>query len=193
MTSLKHPVLLTAVMPMNAKDQEKAIKGDVTKRIHALADDLDWCHLSIPQKTRLYETWATDPTLGGQIAAVIGQEKVHMFIKDTVMRAYRRSKRTPLDLLLKNMGINHEYLIRSYEKPYALLYDHTHLYTLTVAKEWRMAMLSAYERAAMASEGVERNLMLVTDHRVDRFLDQSYKQLIQAAGERLDVEVHWVM
>ncbi|MGX9688519.1 hypothetical protein ACTQ9L_15415 [Deinococcus wulumuqiensis] len=177
----------------NRKARERVVKEEVTKRIHALADKLDWCHLNIPQKTKHYEEWAVDPELGGKIAAIMGQEKVHMFIKDTVMRAYRRSKRLPLEQLLKNMGIQHGSLIRSYEKPHALLYDHSHLYTLTVAKEWRMAMLSAYERAAQASEKVEQNRLFITDHRVDRFVDQSYRNLIEAAGKRLDVEVYWVM
>lgn len=179
-------------LPNDSRLSEKRLKEELSAKLHAQADTLDWCHLPIPQKAKHYEAWAADPAIGGRLAEVIGSEKVHMYIKDTVMRAYRRSRRPDLESLLRKMNIHHHYLIQSYEKPHALLYDHTHLYTLTVAKEWRMAMLSAYERAARASETVERNLILITDHQIDRFVDRSYRELIETAGKRLDVEVHWV-
>lgn len=174
------------------QDLEKTLKEELTAKIHLLADELDWCHLTIPQKTRHYESWAADPTIGGRLAEVIGLEKVHMYIKDTVIRAYRNGKRPDLDTLLRQMNLRHHHLVQRFEKPRGLLYDHTHLYTLTVAKEWRRALLSAYERAALASERVERNLVLITDYQVDRYVDRSYRRLIESAATRLDIEVHWV-
>ncbi|MFB9992518.1 hypothetical protein ACFFLM_11125 [Deinococcus oregonensis] len=178
--------------PPDLLASEQSIKIQVTGKIHALADQADWCHLNITQKTRLYESWILDPTLGGRLAALMGTEKVHRYIKDTVMRAYMRTKRPDLPTMLKRMSFRHTHLVQSYEKPHALLYDHTHLYTLTVAKEWRMALLSAYERATFVGGHLDRNLVLITDHGFDRFLDQGYRGMVESAGKRLDVDVHWV-
>jgi len=60
--------------------------------------------------------------------------------------------------LLKQMGLECKRVTREYEKPEAQLCDNRRLYTLAVAKEWRVAIFSAFERAHDLG-GVEENLV----------------------------------
>lgn len=163
----------------------------IIKRVHELADKADWIHLTIPERTALYTQWVKDPAIGGELAKLEGAERVRVYLKDTVMKRYMKAKRPELTVLLKQMSFRYKRVIKEYEKPSALLCDGTRLYTLSVAKEWRIALLSAFERANHMSQ-LQENLVFFTDHAVDRYTDASYKALIENAAERLDVKVHWI-
>jgi len=166
-------------------------RQDIIKRVRELADKADWYHLKIHERSALYAQWVNDPTIGGELAKTEGAERVRIFLKDTVIKQYMREKRPKLRYLLKQMSLDCRYVTREFEKPVALLCDSKRLYTLALAKEWRVAILSAYERAHGVT-GLVENLVFFTDHDVDRYTDRSYKALIESAAEKLDVKVHWI-
>jgi len=174
---------------MSMTDAE--IKEIVTKRVHAIADDVDWSYLTIPQRQRYYEEWTDAPEIGGLLGQVMEVHNVRVYLKDTVMRAYARGRRPGMEKLLASMSISCGQVTRAYIKPEAVLCDGRDLYTTTVAKEWKGAIMSAFERGCEV-RNVRRNVVFMSEHTVGRFVDQAYRDVIGAAAKRLGVEVLWM-
>jgi len=133
-------------------------RQEIVRRVREMADKADWCHLKIHERSALYRQWCNDPTIGGELAKLGGPDSVRVFLKDTVIKQYLKEKRPVLKDLLKQMGLECKRVTREYEKPEAQLCDNRRLYTLAVAKEWRVAIFSAFERAHDLG-GVEENLV----------------------------------
>lgn len=167
------------------------VKAMVAQRVHATADSVDWTHLTITQKQSYYEAWTADPEIGGALASIIDPGRVRVYLKDTVMKSYRRAQRKTIQQLLASMSIDCDSVIREFIQPEGVLCEGTHLYTVAVAREWKGALMSVYERQYEIGR-VQTNIVFFTEHTAGRFIDRSYRDLIQSAAQRLGVTIHWV-
>ena len=167
------------------------IKDTVTRKVRKLADKNDWSRLSIHARTKLYEEWTNDPEIGGALTRVMDANQVRVYLKDTVIRNYARSKRPELLKLLNAMSIPCQDVSKRYSRPTGVLCDNSSLYTLTVAKEWKNALMSAFERANEEG-GITQNKLFIREHNAGRFVDASHRALIEAAAKRLDINVVWL-
>jgi len=163
----------------------------VTERLHKLADQANWIYLNITERKRLYEKWTDDPNIGGLLRQIMEPNRVRVYIKDSIMGPYSRGRRLNIHSLLNSMSISCENVTKKFIKPQALLCNSSDLYTLSVAKEWKIAIMSAFERGVEIGE-LNNNRVFFIEHVTKRFVDPSYRNLVEAAGKRLDVEVQWV-
>jgi len=169
----------------------KAIKEEVRKRVYTLADAADWNHLNIEQRSRYYEKWTEAPDIGGLLEKIMPAGSVRVHIKDTIMGCYSRSNRLEIRDLLISMSVSCGKITREYVKPQAILCDGTNLYTLTRAKDWKISLINSFERAKEV-KGIKSNIMLIYGHTSRRFVDRSYRSMIENAAGRLDIEVKWI-
>ena len=170
---------------------ETEIKAAIAQRIYDLADAADWMHLNIEQRKQYYEIWTTDPQIGGILSQVIEPRRIRVYLKDTIMKTYARSRRPTLKSLLISMSISYKRITKEFEKPQALLCDGTQMYTLAPAKEWKIAIMSAFERSCEVRK-LEKNIVFITEYTTRRFVDKEYRDMIDAAAQRLDIVVHWL-
>lgn len=177
---------------------EQAIKQVVSARVHAIADQVGWSHLTIEERRKHYEAWTNDENIGGLLGQVIDPNRVRVWLKDTVIKNYMKGKRPGVPTFLSRTGVPCGSILRTYIKPDAVLCEHAdlfvrgNLFTLSVAKEWRVALMSAYERAVEITR-IDRNIVFVIEHTSGRYTDQSYRDMISGAGAKLGVEVIWVV
>jgi cytidylate kinase len=169
----------------------KDTKEIVTQEVHKLADRHKWTHLSIDARRKLYEEWTNDPKIGGALSQVMDANRVRVYLKDTVMRSYARSQRPELVNLLNALSISCGYVTKKYSKPSGILCDGLSLYTLAVAKEWKTALMSAFERASEEGK-VKHNTVFFSEHTAGHFVDASYRAMIGAAARRLSIEIVWL-
>lgn len=172
--------------------KSQSIKTAITNQLYKIADDIDWIHLNINERKNYYERWTVDPEIGGKLRQIMPAGRVRVYIKDSIMGSYSRKRRPSIKEVLTSMSIKCESITKEFVKPQAVLCDNKDLYTLSVAKEWRIALLSAFER------GVEKkvsgkNMVFFIEHTTRRFVDSSFKELIEAAGSRLGVAVRWLV
>lgn len=167
------------------------IKRRVRAEVHARAAAAGWANLGRERRRELYERWSEDPAVGGLLSEVMQPHQVRVYLKDTVLKKYARGARPGLPALLQGMGVRWDEVTRWYTTPAAMLCDGKALYTLALAKDWKIAVMNAFERRCDAGP-LERNLVLLTDHTAGRLVDRDYRGIIEAAGRRLDVDVHWV-
>lgn len=167
------------------------IKDLVTKRVFGIADEVDWVHLTIHQRKQYYESWTSDPRIGGLLSQVMEENRVRVYLKDTVMRNYMRSRRISIHQLLNSMSMSFYEITEEFIKPQAILCDNTALYSLAAAREWKIALMSAFERGCIIPE-LEHNIVFFTEHTTGHFVDGDYRNMIAAAASRLGVRIHWV-
>ena len=58
---------------------------------------MDWAHISISDRSKYYEAWAEDPDIGGRLAQVMDPSKIRVYLKDSIIGAYNKSKRGSLE------------------------------------------------------------------------------------------------
>jgi len=170
---------------------DKAILKQVEKRVFHLADKADWQHLTIDQRRLLYEEWTKDPKIGGLLKKMIEPERVRVYLKDTIMGNYSRSKRINIRDLLRSMSIPCRSITKEFVKPQAVICDEVHLFTISDAKDWKVSLLNSFERARERPRTKTNKLFLV-NHTSSKFVDIEYRRLIEEAGIRLIVEIVWV-
>jgi hypothetical protein len=170
---------------------EKRIKDEVTRRVHKIAEKADWWHLTIAERQKYYESWTADHQIGGLLDRVMDSARVRVYLKDTVMKSFNRAQRPDIQGLLSTMSISWANVTKRFVKPQSVLCDGRDLYTMTVAKEWKVAVMTAFERGHDVKQ-LRRNKVFVIEHTTSRFVDQSYRDMISTAAARLSIEVIWV-
>jgi hypothetical protein len=172
-------------------DSTEEILTNVTAKLYELADKAGWKHLTNPERAKFYERWTHEQSIGGVLTKVMPQARVRVFLKDTVMREYIRNRNQSLRVLLGTMSVNVGHEAKEFKNPQAILATDGHLYTLAAARDWKMALMTSYERSAELKE-VRARTVFFTDHTSKRFTDASYRALIDGCGRRLGIEVHWL-
>jgi len=169
----------------------RSTREEVKKRVYALADEVDWMHLNIDQRRRYYEEWTESPDIGGLLREIMSDGRIRVYIKDSIIGSYCRSKRLGIRDLLISTSIGCGVITKEYVKPQAILCDGKFLYTLINAKDWKVSLINSFERGQEV-RGIKRNLMFITEHTSGRFVDYSYRSIIGTAAKRLGVEIEWV-
>jgi hypothetical protein len=170
---------------------DNGIKESVKKKLHAIADKIDWVHLTISERKQYYEAWTKDPEIGGALSSILEPSQVRVYLKDTIMRSYSENQRIGLQDLIISLNISCSEVIRRYEKPETILCADNQLFTLVIAKDWKTAIMNAFERGQEIKR-LSTNEVFVIDHTTGRFVDKSYRQLIEDAAKRLNIKVHWI-
>lgn len=60
---------------------------------YASADQLNWGGLTPQERTRNYDRWLDEPTIGGVLTAYMNPEKARTWIKDGPMKEYAQARR----------------------------------------------------------------------------------------------------
>jgi len=167
------------------------VKKSITKLVHTIADNADWSHLTIPERQKYYEAWTSAPEIGGALGEVVGPNRVRVYLKDTIMKTYSKNKQPELTGLLRSFSYSFEVINNRYVKPIGMLCNGKDLYTISPAKEWKAAVLSAYERGYTINN-IRENTVFFTNHTQGRFIDHDYRKLIEESATSLGVKIIWV-
>src|ERR1700733_2055700 len=69
-----------------------ALEADVVGSLYRQAAELKWTYLTAQDRTRHYQRWTEDPTIGGRLVLFTGKpENVRPWIKDGPMKEYTRA------------------------------------------------------------------------------------------------------
>jgi hypothetical protein len=76
---------MSSAMPTVIRDQLRA-------KLWAQADQLRWSQINDADRAVWYQNWSKDPEIGGQLAHFMDPRKVRVYIKDSLLKAYHRSR-----------------------------------------------------------------------------------------------------
>ena len=82
------------------------IRKGLRQKLWTVADGLDWPRLDWYEKSAKYEEWTRDPEVGGLLANYMDQRQIRVYIKDTIMKGYVRSRQASTDRPFAALGID---------------------------------------------------------------------------------------
>ena len=148
--------------------------------------------LSPADKSRYYEAWTKNLDIGGQLSRYIDQGQVRVYIKDTLLKDYMRSRLAASELPFRVLGIPGPVSItETYTKPHGRQLDDGRVICWGRAEDWKTILMAMHERAF--SNSVTRPYAAVFLFSSRRFHEDHTRVPVADAAEKLGVEyVVWL-
>lgn len=169
----------------------EAVRSGLRLRLWSLADELDWGRLSSAEKTTHYETWTRDPGVGGQLARYLDQEQVRVYVKDTIMKGYSRSRLADPNRILRVLGLGTEakdfnlITAETYQRPHGRRFSDGRIIVWGNAKDWKAILMTLHQRSYESNAKPHGVVLLAA---VGRFQEDEVRAMIQDAATKLGVE-----
>ena len=173
------------------------VRSGLRERLWAVADELDWSRLSWHEKSARYEAWTRDPKVGGLLSNYMDQRRIRLYIKDTVMKGYVRSRLAdpkPVLLLLNIIGEGQDLpsFAEVYERPHGRRLVDGRVVVWSKAKDWKTALMVTHERAYTARGGSPYATVLFSA--AGQFAETSFRSMAENAAAKLEIErVVWLV
>ena len=168
------------------------VRLGLRRKLWGVADGLDWGRLSLAEKTGYYESWTRDPEVGGELGHYMDQRRIRVYIKDTIMKGYRRSRLAAPDDAMRMLGF--EALgttstidtVQDYERPHGRRLSDGRVIVWGEAKDWKAILMSLHERAFEAKNATPYAAVLLMA--AGKFGEDRTRELVQDAATKLGVE-----
>ena len=169
------------------------IRERIKQRIWAKANDLDWPRISDLERTAWYENWTKDKEVGGVLAHFMDARKVRVYIKDSLLKPYLRSRlQNDWDrvLLAINLDVREALVKKSYDKPHGRQLNDGKVICWGNSREWKSILISVFERAYQVNSGIPHAAVLVE---TGKTTDVGMREMILDASQKLGLlHLAWV-
>ena len=168
------------------------IMEEIRKRLWGIADDLGWSNLSDAERAKYYEQWTRDPSIGGQIAHLRDSRQVRVYIKDSLLKPYERSRvllngTAACSLLGVLDGVK---LAREYIKPHGRQLEDGRVICWGKSRDWKSVVMAAFERGNASREVSPFGVVLLE---TGGTATRSRRALVTDAATRLGIEkIAWL-
>nr|WP_297458849.1 hypothetical protein [uncultured Halomonas sp.] len=171
----------------------KEIRDKIRQKIWAKADELGWPGLSDLDRAAWYESWSKDKDIGGVLAHFMDARKVRVYIKDSLLKSYLRSRleiNTDKVLLAVGLGQGGAMVRKSYDKPHGCLLLDGKVICWGSSRDWKLILISVFERAYCLDSGIPYAAVLVE---TGRTANDGRREMIVDAGIKLGLNnVFWL-
>ena len=158
----------------------------IKKRLWTQADRDGWISLSARQKTNFYEHWSTDKEVGMVLGQYMEKAQVRVYLKDTIMKPYNRSRTSDVVPILKAAGLaGDELSLKEYVKPHGRLLFGNRVVCWGKAQEWKPILVAVYERAFRTAGKPYAAVLLRS---VGKMAQPNERALVQDMAKRLGIE-----
>ena len=162
------------------------IRDDIRNRLWATADALAWSTLSDAERANCYELWTRDPSIGGQLAHFMDPRKVRVYIKDSLIKPYERSRLSLQEkdvwrlLSLPDPGPPSQ----RYIKPHGRRLSDGKVVCWGKSRDWKLVLMAVFERAHALSRAQAFGAVLMESGRTS---EERQRRLVRHAATRLGI------
>lgn len=164
----------------------EAIRDAIRAKLWATAEHLGWSSLSDAERSEYYERWTKDATIGGQLAHFMDPRKVRVYIKDSLLKPYERSRLLEteaevwraLDLPLPE---NHAH---AYIKPHGRRLVDGKVICWGKSRDWKLILMAVFERSRASSDHSAHAAVLIETGQTAK---KARRQLVCDAAQRLGI------
>jgi hypothetical protein len=163
------------------------IRRGLRHKLWELADQLDWPRLDWYEKSARYEAWTKDAEVGGLLANYMDQRQIRVYIKDTIMKGYVRSRQASTEGPFSALGVAEGTAIaETYERPHGRRLADGRVIVWGTAEDWKLVLTAVHER----SWGVAgaRPFAAVLMWSAGKFGEPSVRDMVQDAADKLTIE-----
>jgi hypothetical protein len=162
------------------------IRSIIFEKLWSEADRIGWNKLTISEKTLQYKNWAQEDEIGGILSKYMSVERVHPYIKDSIMKSYVKNNRESVPNILRIAGFSsEEKVVKEYVKPFGILLESNEMIVWGRAVDWKIIMLSIYERT-YKNNFIPQCVILNTHH--GRFSTTEFRDLIFSSSQQLGIK-----
>ena len=113
------------------------------------ADNLGWATLSATDKSHHYKAWTKEPEIGGRLGRYIGQGQVRVYIKDTLLKDYTRSRLAGHERPFRVLRIPEAApVVETYTKPHGRRLEDGRVICWGRAEDWKTILMALHERTS---------------------------------------------
>jgi len=163
------------------------IRKGLRQKLWAIADSIDWPRLNWYEKTARYEAWTRAPEVGGLLAHYMDQRQIRVYIKDTIMKGYVRSRQASTDPPFSALGIDRAAEVaEAWERPHGRRLKDGRVIVWGNADDWKLVLTAVHERSwgVRGTRPFAAVLMLPTG----KFAEPSVRAMVQDAADKLQIE-----
>lgn len=167
-----------------------AIRDQIRERLWTTAEALGWSQLPDSERARHYEMWTKDPTIGGKLGHFMDPRKVRVYIKDSLLKPYERSRLSDTEqAAMRRLSIApDEEFVASYIKPHGRKLTDGRIVCWGNSRDWKLVLMTTFERAQ--GRGRAHGVVLIE---TGKTADESARALVREAARRLGVErLEWL-
>jgi hypothetical protein len=168
------------------------LRSEIQKKIWSKADQLNWLGLPDVEKAVWYSHWSKANDIGGVLAHFMDPRKVRVYIKDSLLKPYHRSRlEDALDTVISTAGLTENVAFqRAYLKPHGRMAVDGKIICWGNSRDWKDVVLAVYERAYQQPNGIPFAAVIFE---TGNTLDAGMRELVSTIGERLGLmQVRWV-
>lgn len=163
------------------------LREELRHKLWDYADELGWQALSWVEKSPQYEAWTKDSEIGGRLSRYMDQRRVRVYIKDTLMKGYVRSRQAGVERPFRALGINPDVEVaEEHERPHGRRLGDGRVIAWGNADDWKLVLTAMHER----SYGVHgaRPFAAVLMSSVGKYAQLHVREMVQDAADKLGVE-----
>ena len=163
------------------------LRKKLRQKLWALADELGWQSLSWVEKSPQYEAWTRDPEIGGRLSRHMDQRRIRVYIKDTIMKGYVRSRQAGVERPFRALGIDPEaQIVEVHERPHGRRLNDGRVIAWGNADDWKLVVTAVHER----SYGIRgaRPFAAVLMSCVGKYAQPHVREMVEDASEKLGIE-----
>ena len=162
------------------------IRDDVRAKLWSAADDLRWSTLPDAERAKQYELWTRDPAVGGRLGHFMDPRRVRVYIKDSVIKPYQRSRLSLLEAevwrLLSFPAPGPA--AKRYIKPHGRRLPDGKIVCWGNSRDWKLILMAVFERAHGQPGCESFGAVLVESGRTS---EEHRRRLVQEAAARLAI------
>ena len=163
------------------------VREDLKERLWRLADEIVWMNLSQSQKAKYYEDWTRDPKIGGVLARYIDKGQVRVYLKDTLLKDYTRTRLADTCRPFRVLDIPQTAPVsRSYVKPHGRKLEDGRVVCWGRAEDWKLVLMAVHERAHLSKNGKPFAAVLLQT--AGRYQSREVRDMVEAASKKLGIE-----
>ncbi len=163
------------------------IRDGIRERLWETADQLDWSSLMDSERSKYYELWTRDKTIGGQLAHFMDPRKVRVYIKDSLLKPYERAH------LLRNenaiwrlLGMPTPTVVsETYIKPHGRRLDDGRVVCWGKSRDWKLILMAVFERGQARQDFLPYGVVLLE---TGPTFEKHKRSLVTNAATRLGIE-----
>ncbi len=162
------------------------IREDLRERLWKIADRINWLNLSPTAKSKHYEAWTRDPTIGGVLSQYISLGDVRVYLKDTLLKDFTRARMADESMPYRVLGIaSTAQISKYYIKPHGRRLGDGRVICWGRASAWKAILMATYERAYEKKNFTPYAAILT--HAAGRYKQPNTRTMIENAAKKLGI------